>query len=362
MLQNFLTHSAWDYRGVMDQVAGNAAVWHLIARGEVNSPATLKYSVSNAPAQTSAANLTKMQAQCFWIEPAFQDAKSQVGVAQYQLCDGPCRMARFTRAVPLLWPRVCSAETYRSLDNDVSKPVDLMGIHRPRSSSAFDEADRRRAALFLPHLERAITLWQLIQLSELRHQLALEALRHSYLGVILVSAAGRLLYANANAEEWLRTGAGLRVHQGNLVARHPDDNQRLRELIHAASGGIAALVAAGGWMAVRSSAGALEASVFIAPFRTATAGDSATRAVLFVRPVHRRIVLAQIAQIVFSLTATEARIAEALVNGATVEEIARNHGAKLATVRKQLKALLHKMGVRRQAEGVALLLRTIAPS
>jgi SRSO17 transposase len=58
--------------------------WHLIARREVNSPGTLKYSVSNAPAQTSAAKLTKMQAQRFWIERAFQDAKSHVGMAQYQ--------------------------------------------------------------------------------------------------------------------------------------------------------------------------------------------------------------------------------------------------------------------------------------
>jgi SRSO17 transposase len=53
-------------------------------RREVNSPGTLKYSLSNAAAQTSATKLTKMQAQRFWIERAFQDAKSHVGMAQYQ--------------------------------------------------------------------------------------------------------------------------------------------------------------------------------------------------------------------------------------------------------------------------------------
>ncbi len=55
-----------------------------IVRREVNSPGTLKYSLSNAPDQTSTAKLTKMQAQRFWIERAFQDAKSHVGMAQYQ--------------------------------------------------------------------------------------------------------------------------------------------------------------------------------------------------------------------------------------------------------------------------------------
>jgi SRSO17 transposase len=63
--------------------------WHLIVRREVNSPGTLKYSLSNAPAQTSAAKLTKMQAQRFWIERAFQDAKSHVGMAQYQARQWP---------------------------------------------------------------------------------------------------------------------------------------------------------------------------------------------------------------------------------------------------------------------------------
>jgi SRSO17 transposase len=67
-----------------DKHSPTAHCWHLIVRREVNSPGTLKYSLSNAPAQTSATKLTKMQAQRFWIERAFQDAKSHVGMAQYQ--------------------------------------------------------------------------------------------------------------------------------------------------------------------------------------------------------------------------------------------------------------------------------------
>jgi SRSO17 transposase len=67
-----------------DKHSPTAQCWHLIVRREVNSPGTVKYSLSNAPAQTSAAKLTKMQAQRFWIERAFQDAKSHVGMAQYQ--------------------------------------------------------------------------------------------------------------------------------------------------------------------------------------------------------------------------------------------------------------------------------------
>jgi SRSO17 transposase len=67
-----------------DKRSPNARCWHLIVRREVNSPATIKYSLSNAAPNTSATKLAKMQAQRFWIERAFQDAKSHVGMAQYQ--------------------------------------------------------------------------------------------------------------------------------------------------------------------------------------------------------------------------------------------------------------------------------------
>ena len=67
-----------------DKHSAHAHCWHLIVRREINSPGTLKYALSNAAARTSATKLTQMQAQRFWIERAFQDAKSHAGMAQYQ--------------------------------------------------------------------------------------------------------------------------------------------------------------------------------------------------------------------------------------------------------------------------------------
>jgi SRSO17 transposase len=67
-----------------DKRSSSAQCWHLIVRREVNSPGTVKYSLSNASAQTSVVKLARMQAQRFWIERAFQDAKSHIGMAQYQ--------------------------------------------------------------------------------------------------------------------------------------------------------------------------------------------------------------------------------------------------------------------------------------
>lgn len=59
--------------------------WHVIATRELGSPETIKYILSNAPAETSLERLVWMQRQRFWIERAFEDGKSESGMADYQV-------------------------------------------------------------------------------------------------------------------------------------------------------------------------------------------------------------------------------------------------------------------------------------
>ncbi len=62
-----------------------AHCWHLIVRREIGSPKTIKYSLSNAPAETSPDRLAFMQGQRYWVERSFQDAKGDCGMADYQV-------------------------------------------------------------------------------------------------------------------------------------------------------------------------------------------------------------------------------------------------------------------------------------
>jgi SRSO17 transposase len=70
----------WLWDGVEEQ----AHCWHLIVRREIGSPKTLKYSLSNAPSDMATLRLAQMQGQRYWVERAFEDAKGECGLADYQ--------------------------------------------------------------------------------------------------------------------------------------------------------------------------------------------------------------------------------------------------------------------------------------
>ncbi len=65
-----------------DGEESKAHCWHLSVRRDPNGD--LKYSLSNACASTSYKQLAYMQAQRYWIERNFQEAKNQCGMGEYQ--------------------------------------------------------------------------------------------------------------------------------------------------------------------------------------------------------------------------------------------------------------------------------------
>jgi SRSO17 transposase len=68
-----------------DGSEAQARSWHVLAIRELGSPETIKYVLSNAPAETSLERLVQMQRQRFWIERSFEDGKSESGLADYQV-------------------------------------------------------------------------------------------------------------------------------------------------------------------------------------------------------------------------------------------------------------------------------------
>jgi len=71
--------------GVWDGREEQAHCWHLLVRREVGASEISHYCLSNAPAATPLKELARVQAQRFFIEHSFREAKSECGMADYQV-------------------------------------------------------------------------------------------------------------------------------------------------------------------------------------------------------------------------------------------------------------------------------------
>lgn len=70
---------------VWDGPEENARCWHLLARREVGAETISHYCLANAPLDTPWQALARVQAQRFFIEHSFREAKSECGMADYQV-------------------------------------------------------------------------------------------------------------------------------------------------------------------------------------------------------------------------------------------------------------------------------------
>ena len=144
-----------------DGEESQAQHWHLIVRREVDAQQTIKYTLSNALPDTKLQRLAEMQAQRFWVERAFQDGKSECGMADYQVRKWQAwhhHMALvFMAMLFMLEERIRAVETYPLL-----------------SCSDIEELLRH----FLP--KRAVIKEDVIVQMEKRHEKRLATIQHAY--------------------------------------------------------------------------------------------------------------------------------------------------------------------------------------
>jgi DNA-binding CsgD family transcriptional regulator len=290
-----------------------------------------------------------------WIERATKLGISRVVASKDIVADREFRQTEFYRD----WCRKLDVfyvvgAVFPTGDNALG----VIGIHRPIEAGGYEEGDKLLVSRFLPHLQRALQIRNQIAQTSLLQRVSLETLERTDVAAIIVSANGHIIYASPNAETLLADGSALRVHKGRVVTGIQSDLPRLMSLIRSASAMGGTSNEPGGIMAVRQS-NKLLLSVLVAPFRLSLPGMPVPGAVLFIRDQNRLLCTTAALRALFQLTPAEAHIAQALVNGKSIDEIALSKRANPATVRKQLKSVFLKTGTNRQAQCVATILRSI---
>jgi DNA-binding CsgD family transcriptional regulator len=234
-----------------------------------------------------------------------------------------------------------------------------------RHNTAGPVSDREIAILRLlaPHIRRAVTIGDLLDLKKLEVQALGSTLNNLAAAVIVVAGDNRILYANHAARHMFAAGRPVRSVGGRLAARGEADAE-LTKAIELARRDEAGIGATGIGVSLGTAAGE-PAVAHVLPLargdlRTrlvpqATAAIFITRAVGVAAPNIGSVAAA------FGLTPAETRVLERLLNGMSLVEAAAALAIGETTAKTHLSHIFAKAGVSRQAELVALVHRLQPP-
>lgn len=238
----------------------------------------------------------------------------------------------------------------------------VLGIHRPKDAGHYNDDDRRKVGLLLPHLQRAMRLGQRVAQAERARDITFESLDALDTGVMIVEGCGRVIHANVIAEGMLRENAGLTARDGYLRAAEPALNTRLRKAI------VESVALAEGVLYPASAAIRIDRAngppwtLSVAPLRPrwSQLAVSAPMALILMRDPEYPPMLIESLRALFDLTRTEALVAANLSRGRALPQIAADLGIGIMTVRSHLKRILLKTNTCRQGEVIAVISRSVA--
>jgi DNA-binding CsgD family transcriptional regulator len=231
----------------------------------------------------------------------------------------------------------------------------LMTLMREHSAPPFSPRDHELLRQLVPHLQRAVHLYQRVVDLQFSAATARAALDMWPRGVIVLDDEGRTLLTNRAAEEIVRRGDGLTMGlDGRLRGTQADGSARLGAAIHAARRTASKQRARESdvvLLARRQSLNPLQ--VFVAPLsdhRTILPDPRGSTVLFITDPDAKAETDEPLMMRLYRFTAAEARLAALLIRGADVKTCADRLGVTQHTVRTHLKRILEKTNSRRQSE------------
>jgi DNA-binding CsgD family transcriptional regulator len=173
--------------------------------------------------------------------------------------------------------------------------------------------------------------------------------------VMITDSRAHVIDMNQAAQHVLRRADGLVWKGGKITALHASDEDRLAMFIAAVTAVENAPVAVK-WVHIQRKDGySLPYILTIAPLREHLSDFAEPLAlVIAIDPDARNHSAIHLADC-FELSPAEARLAQALLEGKTLREIAVQFGVKITTLRSQLSAIMRKVGVQRQVDLIRII-------
>jgi DNA-binding CsgD family transcriptional regulator/PAS domain-containing protein len=232
-------------------------------------------------------------------------------------------------------------------------------LGRHESFGLIGEREIMLARLIAPHLRRAVTISDLIDMKTVERDALGATFDALAVGVVLVAEDSLVIHANRAAERLFARAGPVRCVDGRIGGGSAEDTERLRRTIGAAVRGDAEIGTAGLGMAL--GGGGDIATVHVLPLAR---GDLRVRlmpgaaAALFVASGAPSAAgrLTAVAE-AYGLTPAETRLLERLAAGETIDEAAESLDIARTTAKTHLARVLSKTGSRRQTDLLGLVHR-----
>lgn len=308
-----------------------------------------------------------------------QDIWTQTGVRRKLIHQGKCLLG--TDLVPI--PELETTSMFREfLDpNDIphlmtavifdgrtegTLPVVLSNF-RGLCEGAFEEADRRKLQLLLPHLSRAMGIMFHLREADNRAASTLAALDRLPIAVLLIGGDGRIVFANRIAIRILQEQDGLHLHQQvgvrglRLVADNKSVQCRIDHSIRQCLGQETIGISHFGTdlTVPRPSGRPAFALRFSALPESSEFGQGIAnpRAVVFLSDSGEPTIASpDVLGTLLGLTPAEARLANALASGDNLATTAARLNISVNTAKTQLQSIYGKVGVDNRTKLVRLIL------
>jgi DNA-binding CsgD family transcriptional regulator len=239
-------------------------------------------------------------------------------------------------------------------------------FYRGADDDSYTEGDRRKLALLLPHLSRALGVMSRLRMSDLKVAASLASLDQLPVALLLMSAAGEVLFCNRAATAMLASTDALSIDrsakrhgQGRLTAKLPrtngeiaralsnarrvDDVQHFSSLIE-----VPGNVGEGDWSIQLSR---------VTPGSPMTADGRVPEVIVFLNNLKQPLDLPpEVLCRTYGLTPAEARLAIAATAAGPLQDVARSIGVAPSTAKTHLKQVYAKTGAASRAELVRLVM------
>ncbi|MDD5299248.1 MAG: helix-turn-helix transcriptional regulator [Gallionella sp.] len=240
--------------------------------------------------------------------------------------------------------------------SDGQNPCVVCSLYRGLGAEAFDDDDKQKLSLILPHISRALGVMLKLRNAEFKLVASYAALDRIGTGVLLVGGDRSILFANRAAKNLLADDDGLSLRKlgaGALGRLFSGDVKTQADIDTALSNAIEPMAQAVPHFAqsvrVRRPSGQLPYALqFSSLANNNEFGEDkdAPQAIIFISdPAQEIQVDPELLRKTYGLTPAEIRVAVTLCQEGSIEEVAAKAGVSVSTAKSQLRQVYQKTGV-----------------